>query len=124
MTGMGGKRFAVFAVLASGDGVVQSVSDAWLGVGTRDPQVRCFGGLNIGSMAGLNLFKETDAPKYEKGSLAVVFLHAASVLAILVTMEVHWCSNWRLVRQEHAGLAVDDDVVDAENVQRRMKNQI
>ncbi|KXJ93639.1 alternative sulfate transporter [Microdochium bolleyi] len=101
-------RFAVFTLLASGNGIVQTLNDAWLSSNATSHRQRSIGlalaviGSNLGGLAGQQLFQDSDAPYYSKAFVAVLCLYAASMLMICVTMAVYWRWNKRLDDTEGA----------------------
>ena len=108
-------KYAIFTLLTSGNAVAQSINDAWMSINVRDPQVRCVGmalavgGSNLGGLAGINLFKQEDAPQYKKGFLGVLCLYAASIIVILGMIAVYWFENKRMARKVNS-----DTIVTAE----------
>lgn len=56
-------------------------------------------GSNAGGLAGKQLFRESDAPKYTKGFLAIVLLYAAALPITAVIMGVYWRQNKKLERE-------------------------
>lgn len=127
-------RYAMFTLQTSGNAVAQSINDAWMSVNMADPQARCVGmalavgGSNLGGLAGVNLFKQSDAPRYIKGFLGVLCLYAASVVMILVMMGVYWWDNKRMERQVDStdDLVREDgvDVVRGNGAETKVRSQL
>lgn len=99
-------RYAVLMLLNSGNAVAQSLNDAWLSCNARSPTERSIGlslaviGSNLGGLAGQNLFRENDAPRYTIGFLAIMCLYAGSFIAVLVMWGVYWGGNKKLDKAE------------------------
>ena len=56
-------------------------------------------GSNAGGLAGKQLFRESDAPKYAKGFLAIILLYVASLPITAGIIGVYWRQNKRLERE-------------------------
>jgi MFS family permease len=112
-------KYAIFTLLSSGNAVAQSINDAWMSVNTHDPQVRCVGmalavaGSNLGGLAGINLFKQEDAPRYARGFLGVLCLYGGSIVVILAMMGIYWYENKRMARKSGSEEVIDAKGVDA-----------
>jgi MFS-type transporter involved in bile tolerance (Atg22 family) len=126
-------KYSIFTILSSGNAVAQSINDAWMSVNTHDPQVRCVGmalavaGSNLGGLAGINLFKQSDAPRYSKGFLGVLCLYAGSIVVILGMMALYWFENKRIARKTGSDEMIDAngvDVVRDEGSKAVLKNQL
>ncbi|KAH8170352.1 major facilitator superfamily protein [Sarocladium implicatum] len=126
-------KYAIFTLLSSGNAVAQSINDAWMSVNTHDPQVRCVGmalavaGSNLGGLAGINLFKQSDAPRYARGFLGVLCLYGGSIVVILVMMALYWYENKRMAKRTGGEQVVDSkgvDVVRGDGSQAVVKNQL
>jgi MFS family permease len=126
-------KYAIFTLLTSGNAVGQSINDAWMSVNTHDPQIRCVGmalavaGSNLGGLAGINLFKEKDAPRYKQGFLGVLCLYAASIFLILGMMAIYWLENKRMARQVNTETIVTDQGIDelhGDGSKAKVKNQL
>lgn len=99
--------YAVFTLLSGGNALAQGLNDAWLSINAAgSPSRRSVGlamaviGSNLGGIAGQQLFRESDAPRYRRAFLAVLLLYGASILVTLVIMWVYW--------REGRGDVVDD----------------
>jgi hypothetical protein len=98
-------KYALFTLLSSGNALSQGLNDAWLSINTRSAEKRSIGlalvviGSNAGGLAGKQLFRESDAPKYTKGFLAIVLLYAAALPITAVIMGVYWRQNKKLERE-------------------------
>lgn len=127
-------RYAMFTMQTSGNAVAQSVNDAWMSVNMDDPQARCVGmalavaGSNLGGLAGVNLFKQSDAPRYVKGFLGVSCLYSASIVMILVMMGVYWNDNRRMAKSMSSteDFVREDgaDIVRGDGAATKVKNQL
>ncbi|KAI9737351.1 MAG: hypothetical protein M1834_009505 [Cirrosporium novae-zelandiae] len=109
-------RYAIFECLGSGNALAQGLNDAWVSINARTPQKRSVGlamaviGSNLGGLAGQQLFRTSDAPKYPKAFAAILGLYAGSVGVVGVVMWVYWWCNRRLGRTEESlGVVVDGD---------------
>ncbi|KAH7240827.1 major facilitator superfamily domain-containing protein [Fusarium redolens] len=98
-------KYALFTLLSSGNALSQGLNDAWLSINTRSAEKRSIGlalvviGSNAGGLAGKQLFRESDAPKYTKGFLAIVLLYAAALPITAAIMGVYWRQNKKLARE-------------------------
>ncbi|KAF2015623.1 MFS general substrate transporter [Aaosphaeria arxii CBS 175.79] len=101
-------RYWVFTFLGSGNALAQGLNDAWLSVNARTPEKRSIGlafvviGSNLGGLAGQQMFRESDAPRYQRGFLAILLLYVASIAITAVLMAVYWWSNRGAERPESA----------------------
>lgn len=99
-------RYAIFTLLNSGNGISQSLNDAWLSSNCRSHQTRSIGlalaviGSNLGGLAGQQLFQDDDAPRYNHAFVAILCLYGASIVMIAVQMVIYALLNRkeRLVR--------------------------
>jgi hypothetical protein len=126
-------KYAIFTLLTSGNAVAQSINDAWMSINTHDPQIRCVGmalavgGSNLGGLAGLNLFKEKDAPQYKQGFLGVLCLYGASIVAILGMMAIYWVENVKMARQVNSDAIITEQGTDelrGDGSKAQVKNQL
>ncbi|KAF5675376.1 nicotinamide mononucleotide permease [Fusarium circinatum] len=107
-------KYALFTLLSSGNALSQGLNDAWLSINARSAETRSIGlamvviGSNAGGLAGKQLFRESDTPKYTKGFLAIVLLYAAALPTTAMIMGVYWRQNKKLERE----LVEDEDDVD------------
>ncbi|KAF5540063.1 nicotinamide mononucleotide permease [Fusarium napiforme] len=98
-------KYALFTLLSSGNALSQGLNDAWLSINARSAETRSIGlamvviGSNAGGLAGKQLFRESDAPKYTKGFLAIVLLYAAALPITAMIMGVYWRQNKKLERE-------------------------
>lgn len=92
-------KYALFTMLSSGNALSQGLNDAWLNINSRSAEKRSIGlalaviGSNAGGLAGKQLFRESDAPKYTQGFLAVVLLYVATIPVAGIIMWVYWRLN-------------------------------
>lgn len=109
--------YAVFTMLAGGNAVAQGLNDAWLSINAVRPANRSLGlamvvmGSNLGGLAGSQLFRDEDAPKYEKGFLGVLLLYASCFPITLTLMWVYHRANRKLARGRE--LKVSGQIVEA-----------
>ncbi|KAJ3511781.1 hypothetical protein NM208_g15392 [Fusarium decemcellulare] len=98
-------KYALFTMLSSGNALSQGLNDAWLSINVRSAEKRSIGlalvviGSNAGGLAGKQLFRESDAPKYTRGFLAIVLLYVASLPITGIIMWVYWRQNKKLDRK-------------------------
>lgn len=50
-------------------------------------------GSNLGGIAGQQLFRSSDAPRYTRAFLAILVLYAASIPVTMLIMWVYWRDN-------------------------------
>ena len=118
-------KYALFTLLSSGNALSQGLNDAWLSINTRSAERRSIGlalvviGSNAGGLAGKQLFRESDAPKYAKGFLAIILLYAASLPITAGIIGVYWRQN----KQQERELAENNQDVD-EQVGRNQRFQL
>ncbi|KAH8886296.1 alternative sulfate transporter [Thozetella sp. PMI_491] len=99
-------RFALFTLLNSGNGVSQSLNDAWLSSNAPSHQKRSIGlalaviGSNLGGLAGQQLFQENDAPRYNNAWLGILCLYAAAMAMITLQIGSYMWGNKRLARAQ------------------------
>ncbi|KAH7140214.1 alternative sulfate transporter [Dactylonectria estremocensis] len=92
-------RYSVFTLLGGGNALAQSLNDAWLSINATKSSNRSLGlamvviGSNLGAIAGQQLFRSSDAPKYTRAFLAILMLYAASIPITLLIMWVYWRDN-------------------------------
>ncbi|KAM5342090.1 hypothetical protein ACJ41O_015121 [Fusarium nematophilum] len=105
-------KYALFTMLSSGNALSQGLNDAWLSINARSAEKRSIGlalvviGSNAGGLAGKQLFRESDAPQYTRGFLAIVLLYVAALPITGVIMWVYWRQNKKAERetQDEAGI--------------------
>ncbi|KAL4727010.1 hypothetical protein ACLX1H_005910 [Fusarium chlamydosporum] len=79
-------KYAVFVLFMAGNATFQGINSAWLSSNVRDTKALCVGqalvvmGANLGGLAGQQLFRDNDAPKYTHGFLAIMCLYAATLV--------------------------------------------
>ncbi|GME25337.1 Alternative sulfate transporter [Neofusicoccum parvum] len=95
-------RYAIFTLLGAGNALAQGLNDAWLSINARTAHKRSIGlafvviGSNLGGLAGQQLFRESDAPRYNHAFLAILLLYAASIVVACGVMASYWRANKRL----------------------------
>lgn len=108
-------RYAIFTLLSGGNALAQGLNDAWLSINATSPSKRSVGlamvvmGSNLGAIAGQQLFRQDDAPKYTRAFLAILLLYAASIPITLLIMWVYHRGN-RKVQVSREGVEEDDTV--------------
>ncbi len=99
-------KYAIFTLLSSGNALTQGLNDAWLSSNCQTPQHRSIGlamvvmGSNIGGLAGQQLFRTSDAPKYTNGFLAILCLYAAALVMFLVQIAIYCQGNRNFAKKE------------------------
>lgn len=98
-------RYWVFTFLGSGNALAQGLNDAWLSVNAGTPQKRSVGlafvviGSNLGGLAGQQMFREEDAPRYGRAFLAILLLYAASIVITCAVMASYWWVNRKIEKR-------------------------
>ena len=97
-------RYAVFVLFMAGNATFQGINSAWLSSNVRDTKALCVGqalvvmGANLGGLAGQQLFRDEDAPRYTRGFLAIMCLYAATLAMVVITTWLYWNRNRKLTR--------------------------
>lgn len=97
-------KYAVFVLFMAGNATFQGINSAWLSSNVRDTKALCVGqalvvmGANLGGLAGQQLFRDNDAPKYTHGFLAIMCLYAATLVMVVFITWLYWSKNRKLVR--------------------------
>jgi hypothetical protein len=108
-------RYAIFTLLSGGNALAQGLNDAWLSINATSPSKRSVGlamvvmGSNLGAIAGQQLFRQDDAPKYTKAFLAILLLYASAIPITLLMMWMYHRGN-RKVQVSREGSEEDDTV--------------
>ncbi|XEV07136.1 hypothetical protein FSHL1_012423 [Fusarium sambucinum] len=98
-------KYALFTLLSSGNALSQGLNDAWLSINVRSAGKRSIGlamvviGSNAGGLAGKQLFRESDAPQYKRGFLAIILLYTACLPITAGIIWVYWRQNKKVERQ-------------------------
>ncbi|KAH6994672.1 major facilitator superfamily domain-containing protein [Fusarium venenatum] len=97
-------KYAVFVLFMAGNATFQGINSAWLSSNVRDTKAICVGqalvvmGANLGGLAGQQLFRDEDAPKYTNGVLAIMCFYAVTLVLVVLATGVYWNKNRKLVR--------------------------
>ncbi|GKU04891.1 nicotinamide mononucleotide permease [Fusarium langsethiae] len=97
-------KYALFTLLSSGNALSQGLNDAWLSINVRSAGKRSIGlalvviGSNAGGLAGKQLFRESDAPEYKRGFLAIILLYTAALPITAGIIWVYWRQNKKVER--------------------------
>lgn len=92
-------RYAIFTLLSGGNALSQGLNDAWLSINATKSSHRSLGlamvviGSNLGGIAGQQLLRSSDAPRYTRAFLAILVLYAASIPVTMLIMWVYWRDN-------------------------------
>lgn len=95
-------RYAIFTLLSGGNALAQGLNDAWLSINATSPSKRSVGlamvvmGSNLGAIAGQQLFRQSDAPKYTRAFLAILLLYASAIPLTLLLMWVYQRGNKKM----------------------------
>lgn len=106
-------RYAIWTILNSGNGIVQTLNDTWLSSNAPTHRHRSIGlalaviGSNLGGLAGQQLFQDSDAPRYKNAFITILCLYAAAIVFILLQMALYMWENVRLRRQEQCQAMVE-----------------
>ena len=110
-------RYAVFTLLSGGNALAQGLNDAWVSINAVRPANRSIGlamvvmGSNLGAIAGSQLFRDDDAPGYDRGFLAILILYASAIPITLIIMWVYRRATRKLAKGEE--LKVSGQLVEA-----------
>lgn len=110
-------RYAIFTLLSGGNALAQGLNDAWVSINSVKPANRSIGlamavmGSNLGAIAGGQLFRDDDAPKYTRAFLAILLLYASAIPFTMVIMWFYWQANRKLAQGEV--LQINGQVVEA-----------
>ncbi|KAF5988743.1 nicotinamide mononucleotide permease [Fusarium bulbicola] len=97
-------KYAVFVLFMAGNATFQGINSAWMVSNVRDTKALCIGqalvvmGANLGGLAGQQLFRDSDAPKYTRGFLAIICLYASTLVIVVFVTWMYWNKNRKLVR--------------------------
>ncbi|KAJ5093565.1 major facilitator superfamily domain-containing protein [Penicillium angulare] len=97
--------YAIFTLLAGGNALAQGLNDAWVSINATNPTNRSMGlalaviGSNIGGIAGQQLFRSSDAPRYTQSFLAILLLYVSSIIVTLLLISLYWRANKRTERR-------------------------
>ncbi|KAH6687188.1 alternative sulfate transporter [Plectosphaerella plurivora] len=104
-------RYAVFTLLSGGNALSQGLNDAWVSINAVRPSNRSIGlalavmGSNMGGLAGSQLFRDDDAPRYNKAFLAILLLYASAIPISGAIMGVYWRANKKLARGDEVKIS-------------------
>ncbi|TID06647.1 putative transporter [Colletotrichum higginsianum] len=116
-------HYAIFTLLSGGNALAQGLNDAWVSINAVNPSKRSIGlamaviGSNLGGIAGGQLFREDDAPKYTRAFIAILFLYAGAIPVSMGIMWVYWRANRKLARGEE--LKINGQVIEASEGRKR-----
>lgn len=97
-------KYAVFVLFMAGNATFQGINSAWMSTNLRDPKGVCIGqavivmAANLGGLAGQQLFREDDAPKYRRGFMGILGLFAGTLVLICGLSGLYLFKNRNLVR--------------------------
>lgn len=99
-------RYAVFTLLSGGNALAQGLNDAWVSINAPNPSKRSIGlamavmGSNLGAIAGGQLFRDDDGPRYTRAFVAILALYAGALFVAVIIMWVYWRANRILAKGE------------------------
>jgi hypothetical protein len=99
-------RYAIFTLLNGGNALSQGLNDAWLSINAMKASNRSLGlamvvmGSNLGAIAGQQLFRKSDSPRYSRAFLSILLLYAAAIPITLLMMWVYWRDNKKNRRKQ------------------------
>lgn len=103
-------RYAVFTLLGACSSLAQGINDAWVNINAATSTKRSLGlalvvmGANLSSVAGQQLFRSDDAPRYARAFLGILLLYTASIPITLLLMWVYWRGNRKASVQRKNGV--------------------
>lgn len=92
-------RYSIFTLLSGGNALAQGLNDAWLSINATKSGTRSLGlamvviGSNLGAIAGQQLFRSSDGPRYTRAFLAILLLYTASIPITVLLMWIYWRGN-------------------------------
>lgn len=92
-------QYAIFTLLSGGNALAQGLNDAWVSINAPNPSKRSIGlamavmGSNLGAIAGGQLFRDDDAPRYTRAFIAILALYAGAILVALLIIWIYWRAN-------------------------------
>ncbi|KAH3990381.1 hypothetical protein HBH52_006130 [Parastagonospora nodorum] len=107
-------RFWIFTFLGSGNALAQGLNDAWVSANAQTSAGRSIGlalavmGSNLGGLAGQQMFRQSDAPRYQRGFLAILCLYVGSIVLTVATIAAYWWTNKKLKREYQERESRDD----------------
>ncbi|KAF4987495.1 hypothetical protein FDECE_15417 [Fusarium decemcellulare] len=118
-------KYAVFVLFMAGNATFQGINSAWLSANVQDTKALCVGqafivmGANLGGLAGQQLFRDDDAPRYTNGFLSIMCLYAGTLILVVCATWMYWNKNRHLCRasEEEANEAESDDNSRKQNYQ-------
>ncbi|KAF6798796.1 transporter YIL166C-like protein 6 [Colletotrichum sojae] len=96
-------NYAVFVLFMAGNATFQGVNSVWLSSNVKDPKTLAVGQAlivmeaNFGGLAGQQLFRDEDAPRYTRGFLGIIGLYAGTLVLVAGLTALYWIKNQRLL---------------------------
>ncbi|KAF6815126.1 major facilitator superfamily transporter [Colletotrichum musicola] len=97
-------KYAVFVLFMAGNATFQGVNSAWLSSNVKDPKTLAVGqalivmAANLGGLAGQQLFRDEDAPRYTRGFLGIIGLYAGTLVLVAGLTVLYWLKSRRMSR--------------------------
>ncbi|KAF6826128.1 major facilitator superfamily transporter [Colletotrichum plurivorum] len=97
-------KYAVFVLFMAGNATFQGVNSAWLSSNVKDTKTLAVGqalivmAANLGGLAGQQLFRDEDAPRYTRGFLGIIGLYAGTLVLVAGLTALYWLKNRRMSR--------------------------
>ncbi|KAH6001583.1 hypothetical protein HBI83_211270 [Parastagonospora nodorum] len=125
-------RFWIFTFLGSGNALAQGLNDAWVSANAQTSAGRSIGlalavmGSNLGGLAGQQMFRQSDAPRYQRGFLAILCLYVGSIVLTVATIAAYWWTNKKLKREYQERESRDDvgDVTETGSFKCQLQNEM
>lgn len=120
-------KYAVFVLFMAGNATFQGINSAWMAANLRDPnalgvaQALIVMAANLGGLAGQQLFRDEDAPRYTSGFLGIMCLYAGALLLILGLTFVYIRKNRKVLT---VASSREDGAVGSEATTEETKYQI
>lgn len=101
-------KYAVFVMFMAGNATFQGVNSAWLASNVKSPKELAVGqalivmAANLGGLAGQQLFRDDDAPRYTRGFLGIIGLYSGTMVLIVGLTMLYWFKS-RKARDSDCG---------------------
>lgn len=92
-------KYAVFVMFMAGNATFQGVNSAWLASNVKNPKDLAVGqalivmAANLGGLAGQQLFRDDNAPRYTRGFLGIIGLYSGTMVLVMGLTMLYWFKN-------------------------------
>ncbi|KAF4809605.1 putative transporter [Colletotrichum siamense] len=92
-------KYAVFVMFMAGNATFQGINSAWLASNVKNPKDLAVGqalivmAANLGGLAGQQLFRDDDAPRYTRGFLGIIGLYSGTMVLVMGLTMLYWFKN-------------------------------